>query len=195
MQRSEFYIRFLVFAALAIGAVPAWAHAGHADIEGFVHAAMHPWTGVDHVLAALACGMVGAHVGGRAGATVLCAYIAGLVAGSLLNGSGPAWLVEVALGLSVATIGVLLLRPAMTGARFAVATAAGFAVFHGFAHQMEVGGQAPFFATAAGFTLSTGVLLLAGFGLQRALRVLGVARGAVAWPLAATGALLVLRSY
>jgi urease accessory protein len=192
-QRTLFFRRFLTLAVLAVVGSPAWAHEGHGELSRFVAAAVHPWTGADHVLSALVTGMVGAHVGGRRGAAVLFAYLGGLLTGALLFGSAPPWL-QAALGISVTVMGLMLLQPAMAGARLAICMAAGFAALHGMAHFSDAGGQVPV-AAAAGLALSTGLLLLTGLGLQAALRLSGVAASRVAWPLAATGAMLVLGTF
>src|SRR5215831_6851722 len=52
--------------ALTLLPIAASAHVGVGDTHGFVHGFSHPVSGIDHVLAMVAVGLLAAHLGGRA---------------------------------------------------------------------------------------------------------------------------------
>ena len=127
-------------AALAGVALPALAHAGDATLGGFMQALAHPWSGADHLLAALTAGMLAAHLGRRAGTALCAAYLFGLISGALLATGAAPQFAESLLGASVAALALLMLRPAHGAGRFsAVGAAALFALLHGLVHQLERG--------------------------------------------------------
>lgn len=179
---------------LTLAALPVRAHGGPELSSGFLAAVVHPWTGADHLLAAVAAGLLAAHLGGRAGAAVLGAFLAGLLAGAAAAAAGwggsPA---EALLGLSVAGLGMLLCMPAARGGALGGLAVFAFAAVHGHAHQLE-SGMGPLSMPMAGLLLSSAVLVgLGGFAGGGALRA-GLRRAALALPLAALGGLLTLRA-
>jgi urease accessory protein len=53
-------------AAFVLAPTAALAHAGHGDASGLMNGVSHPITGIDHVLAMVAVGVLAAQHGGRA---------------------------------------------------------------------------------------------------------------------------------
>ena len=179
---------------LTLVTLPARAHGGHELSSGFLAAVAHPWTGADHLFATVAAGLLAMHLGGRAGAAVVGAFLAGLLAGVAAGAAGwggsPA---EALLGLSVAGLGLLLWLPAARGRALGGLAAFAFAAVHGHAHQLE-GGMGPLSAPMAGLLLSSAALvLLGGLAGRGALRA-GLRRAALALPLGALGGMLTLRA-
>jgi urease accessory protein len=158
----------LGIAALGLPAL-ALAHVGSdgGSHHGFAAGFMHPFTGIDHLLAMLLIGVWSASLTRRWWLAPL-AFASMLLVGALLAGAGlqmPA--VEPAIALSLVLLGALLAARTAWPATAMAAVAAMFALFHGAAHGVElVGLQA-----LAGMVLATALLhatgLLAGAALRR----------------------------
>jgi len=151
---------------IAVTALPAAAHVGHGEVHGLVHGFMHPISGLDHMLAMVAVGMLAAIMGGRALWIVPLSFMAMMAVGGALAiaGLGVPY-VELGISLSVVVLGaaVALQWPLPVGA--AVALAGVFAVFHGYAHGAEMPVDASGASYGAGFLAATGLLHLAGIGI------------------------------
>lgn len=171
---------FLLMPALIPAA--ALAHPGHHGATApFTDGWMHPLGGADHILAMVAVGLWAATAADRRGIWALpLAFVAAMLAGGALGATGihlpavePMILASsIILGLAVA----LALRPSLG---FALPVVALFGLVHGHAHGVEGPGSG-LLAYAAGFTLATAALHLAGIGLGRlgAARMLGAATAA-----------------
>jgi urease accessory protein len=129
-----------VLAAFLVCAIPATllAHtgpdAGAHHGSSFVAGLLHPLTGVDHLVAMLAIGVLGAFMARRWWLlpSVFCAV---LLAGSLIGPSGlSASVVEPAIALSVLALGLLIAmrKPLPVGVMVPLVSA--FAFVHGVAH-------------------------------------------------------------
>jgi hypothetical protein len=55
-----------LIAAFVLAPAIALAHPGHGETSGLAYGLAHPISGIDHVLAMVAVGLLSAHVGGRA---------------------------------------------------------------------------------------------------------------------------------
>ena len=126
---------------------------------------VHPFTGVDHILAMVAVGLWAAHLGKRAAFALPLVFPAMMLVGGTLANSGvslPA--IEPLIAISVITLGVLIAAQI----RFSLIASASliglFATFHGYAHISESAGTAvvPY---SMGFIASTLVLHLVGVAL------------------------------
>lgn len=147
----------------------ALAHVGGdgGSHHGFTAGFMHPFTGIDHLLAMLVIGVWSASLSRRWWLAPL-AFAAMLLVGALLAGTGlqlPA--VEPAIALSLVLLGALLAARTAWPAAAMAAVAALFALFHGAAHGVELQGL----QALAGMVLATALLhatgLLAGAALRR----------------------------
>jgi len=153
-------------AAATFAATPALAHVGLGDHDGLMHGLAHPIGGLDHLLAMLGGGLLAVQVGGRGLWLVPLAFVGMMVAGGLLGFAGADLpLVETAIAVSVLVLGTLIALDVKMPAALAMALVGGFAVFHGYAHGMELPeGSAPL-SYAAGFVVATGLLHAAGIGV------------------------------
>jgi urease accessory protein len=143
----------------------AGAHHGSAFVAGL----LHPLTGVDHLVAMLAIGVLGAFMAQRWWLlpSVFCAV---LLAGSLIGLSGlSAPVVEPAIALSVLALGLLIAMRKPLPARVMVALVSAFAFVHGVAH-----GEA-FAQTAATPWLAVAGMLVASIALHGAGVIAGLA--------------------
>ena len=127
---------------------------------------MHPLTGLDHVLAMVAVGLFAAQLGGRALWITPLSFMAMLVVGALLAMMHIAVpLVEVGIAFSIISLGVVLLFGVGLPTVGAMALVGFFAIFHGYAHGLELPNTASAFSYGVGFVLATGLLHLAGITL------------------------------
>lgn len=156
--------------------VIAQAHPGHAGLalrDGF----LHPWLGVDHLLAMLAVGLWARQLQGASAngsqpgspGTVLMlpvlfmlAVAVGALLGKQLGGDS---LVETLVATSLIALGALL----AVARRLPLATTAilvlSMGLAHGWAHGAEMPADAPMQAFFGGFLSATALLHLCGIGL------------------------------
>jgi urease accessory protein len=152
-------------AALAMVPTIALAHPGSLD-HGLTDGIMHPLTGLDHVLAMVAVGLFAAQLGGRALWITPLSFMAMLVVGALLAMMHIAVpLVEVGIAFSIISLGVVLLFGVGLPTVGAMTLVGFFAIFHGYAHGLELPNTASAFSYGVGFVLATGLLHLAGITL------------------------------
>jgi urease accessory protein len=182
----------LAITVLATGV--ALAHPGHPDSTMNGSASMaagfaHPFSGIDHLLAMLAVGLWAAQNKQRALWVLPLAFPLMMVMGALLAFSGvqvPG--VETGIAASVAVLGLLIafaVRMPLWGSTLVVSL---FAMFHGYAHGVELphGSSAALYGT--GFIVATALLHAAGLGIglvagqkmaDRVVRIGGVGIAAV----------------
>jgi urease accessory protein len=145
----------------------AAAHPGgpvhhHDAVSALVAGVVHPFSGLDHLVAMVAVGLWSA-LGARRTWVAPAAFVAALLAGALLGRSGVAVpAVEPMIAASLLAFGLLLMARLRLAAGATVALVTGFAFFHGAAHGTELaGGHAG--SALAGMVAAT--LLLHGAGL------------------------------
>jgi len=182
------YTRALALLAFTLTPTLAHAHPGHAghdEVGGIGWGLMHPFTGLDHLLAMVAVGLWAVQLGGRALWALPAAFVGTMCLGGLMGMNGAVLpLVEPMILTSVLALGALI---AFT-VRLPLAACAGVvalsALFHGQAHGAEMPVGASGWMTALGFVAATTALhvtgVLGGLGLQkfaqsRAVRVAGAA--------------------
>jgi len=158
----------LALIALCLFAGTASAHTGDHAATGFAGGLTHPLLGLDHLLAMVAIGLWAAQQGGRALWAVPAAFVGAMGLGGVLAWSGGVLPhVETVIALSVLVLGLLI----ATRRRWAVTTgmmiAAVFALFHGYAHGLEMPQAASPTLYAVGFVLAT--VCLHGGGIASSL--------------------------
>lgn len=158
--------------ALASGS--AAAHSLDAGGGGLAAGLAHPFLGLDHLLAMLAVGLWAVEHSGRARWAIPGAFAGATTVGAALAAAGivlPA--AEVAIAVSVVILGLLVAARHTPSLPAAMALAGAFAVFHGFAHGMEMQQATAPLAAVAGFVVGTTLLHAAGFlsgvAMRRAL--------------------------
>jgi len=145
-------------------AAPAWAHPGHEGGAGF----LHPFTGVDHLLAMVGVGMWAwmLSVQRRSAAFMVpAAFLAMMAIGAAAGFAGIKLpLVEAGILASVFLLGGLVLAAVRLPLAAAMIVVGLFAVFHGYAHAIEAPSVSPGGYILA-FLSATAVLIGGGFGL------------------------------
>lgn len=163
-------LRIAVLVASFFAAVPAHAHPFHGAGD-FAAGLVHPFLGLDHLLAMLAIGVWAARSGARAVWAVPCAFVVAMLAGFAFAMAGlvlPA--VEPMIAASVLVLGLLVASRRQLAASVCMLVAGAFAVSHGFAHAVEIPSVAAAWSYAAGFVVATVALHLIGLGLGGSLR-------------------------
>ena len=181
--------RAIVLTVLCLFAGTAYAHPGHAP-TGFAGGLAHPFQGVDHLFAMVAIGLWAAQQGGRALWAVPSAFVGAMGLGGALAWSGGVLPhVETGIALSVLALGLLIATRYRASVATGMAIAGVFALFHGYAHGLEMPRAASPVPYALGFVLATaclhGIGIAGGLIGRRALRVAGLG-------IAATGAALLV---
>lgn len=155
---------FVIFFVLAPAA--ALAHPGHDGAGGLAHGFVHPLTGIDHVLAMIAVGVLAAQYGGRALWLVPMSFLVAMAAAGAIGMAGiPVQIVEAGIGLSVVVLGLMIAFQIRPPTLVAMVVVGFFALFHGYAHGSEMPGGLAGLSFAAGFLGATALLLGAGVGL------------------------------
>jgi urease accessory protein len=158
----------LAAAFLALAPAAASAHPGH-EAAGLAQGFMHPLGGFDHIIAMVAVGLLAARLGGRALWLVPASFVVAMTVAGFAASTGVALpYVETGITVSVVVLGAV----AVFGMAMPVAAAMGlvafFAVFHGYAHGLEMPETASGLAYGAGFVAATALLhgVGIGFGLM-----------------------------
>lgn len=151
----------------------AWAHtAGDSAGAGFLTGFTHPLGGLDHLLAMLAVGIWGAQLRSPAIWLLPVAFPQVMALGGVAGILGvPLIGTELGVTVSVVALGSMIAldrRPPLWAALLLVAF---FAVFHGYAHGIELPGQTGAVAYSAGFVTATGLIHLTGIGIGFAIKL------------------------
>jgi urease accessory protein len=163
-QMTQFK-RVLVLAGFVLAAtsVGAEAHPGHLGAQGFIAGLAHPFSGFDHIIAMVAVGFLAARLGGHALWAVPATFVALMAMGGLWAISGlPMVFVETGIFASMIVLPAVALLRWKTPVAMAMALVGFFAVFHGYAHGLEMPADVSGFEFGAGFVVATALLHIAG---------------------------------
>jgi len=150
----------------------ALAHTGAGHIAGLADGFMHPVTGLDHLLIAIAAGFWAGRSGNHGVADM--AYFLSLLLGGMLLGA-------VCLAfpqLQISTILVLMLTVAFIALSiaapqyFAYVFFGAFAVYHGVVHMLEMPAAVTAMGYMSGLLFSTGLILMLGLILRHVVAIL-----------------------
>ena len=157
--------RFLTAILLFGTSSMALAHPGH-DLSGFSAGLMHPFSGLDHLLAMVAVGLWAAQSGGHRIWLLPATFMAMLAAGA---GIAMHWqslpMVDAGIAVSVLALGLLIALSLQLPVMFSVAITALFGLLHGYAHGLELPGSAAPLEYALGFLAATAALHFSGITL------------------------------
>jgi urease accessory protein len=158
---------------LLCGSLPAsvMAHTG-GEAHSFLAGALHPLSGLDHLLAMLAVGLLAGHGGGRMRWWLPMSFVMAMAGGAVLGAKGVnVPFVELGIALSLIVFGSALVLKQSLRAPTLVALTAGFALFHGHAHGTEMGVGLTAVPYALGFMLATALLHAVGVLLTMKARL------------------------
>ena len=163
--------RFILILSCTLFPPLALAHGGNGE-SGLVAGLLHPFTGLDHLLAALACGIwmkCRLEIPPDQGMGV---FLLPLLAGMLLGANGLTGLyLEGLLSATVVLLAVLLLPGVQLRRNLGIGLAASLALLQGLAHGGEIVGLSlEGSITALAVCISTGLLLAGGYVLASGFR-------------------------
>ncbi len=160
-------IRLTVFGLLCFSARSSLAHAGVHEAVGFQAGFIHPFSGIDHLLAMISAGVLAAQMKGKARWQLPLLFLSAMGVGAIPGLLGivmPG--IELGIATSLAVFGIViacaLSMPFWMGAMLVAA----FGIVHGAAHGMEMQYQVTPGFYAAGFLLATASLQLIGLSMS-----------------------------
>ena len=162
--------RFPTAIILMLASSVAFAHPGH-NVSGLAAGLMHPFTGMDHLLAMVAVGLWAARGGNRKVWLLPATFMTTLVLGAVIAMQWPSLpMVETGIAVSVLALGLLVSLSMQLPAMPSVAIIALFGLLHGYAHGLELPESAAPAAYALGFLAATASLHLGGIAVGIASR-------------------------
>ncbi|MGB5446126.1 MAG: HupE/UreJ family protein [Psychromonas sp.] len=130
---------------------------------GFVSGFNHPVLGFDHLLAMLSVGVLSAQMGGKAIWKIPATFVIVMLFGGIFGINGVGFVsVELGIVCSVLALGVAIAASKKLPSSIAMAFVGFFAVFHGYAHGIEMPYLAEPALYASGFVVGTAVIHIAG---------------------------------
>jgi len=146
----------------------AGAHSMGAEGAGFITGLAHPFMGLDHLLAMLAVGIWAAQTGGSAVWRLPLSFVVMMAVAALISANGfslPA--LEPFIAGSVVLLGLMVVFAIRLPINFSMLLVGLFAVFHGYAHGLEMPQASSAIQYGSGFVLATALLHLIGIGLGK----------------------------
>lgn len=145
---------------------PASAHMGTGLPGGIASGFRHPFTGWDHLLAMVSVGIWGAFLGRPLIYALPVIFPVMMVGGAALGMFAvPVPSPEPGVAASVLVLGLCIALAVRARTWVACTIVAAFAVFHGYAHGVELPSAADPVGYSVGFVLATGILHVCGIGI------------------------------
>jgi len=179
-QMKRTFILATTFAGLF--ATPVLAHPGHTVAGDLATGLMHPFLGLDHILAMLAVGLLAVQSGGKAKFALPALFVGVMIVGGYAGLSAlNVPFVEQGILASVILLGVVIAAGGKLSLGISAPMVAAFALFHGAAHGMEMAVDTSAMAYGSGMIAASTLLHFAGMGVgQFAPHLLRYAGAAVA---------------
>ena len=187
--------RSLMTILLLVAVPPLAAHTTGGAIGGLGSGLGHPFIGVDHLLAMLAVGMWAYQLGGSSMWKVPLAFVLTLLVGVSIGLTGLSLpFIEPMIAASVMVFGLLIAMRSRVAPVLASMLVALFALFHGYAHGIEMPLAATPLTYVAGFSLATiglhGLGVMFAYVIHRTTHTMLMRVGGIG--LAGTGLLLLV---
>ena len=159
-------MRLFCLYVLCLFPAVAFAHAPDGAGGGFLTGFLHPILGYDHLIAMVAVGLWGAFLGDRALWILPIVFPSIMAVGAAVGILGIGLpLVEVIIALSGVVLGALIVLKLKAPLQIAMVLVGIFALFHGYAHGLEMPEQTSVVTYGAGFVVGTGLLHMVGIAL------------------------------
>jgi len=153
----------LLFLGAVLSAPPALAHEQAGVAGGLLSGFLHPFGGVDHLIAMVAVGLWGAQLGAPAIWLLPIAFPLVMAIGGVLGVLRVALPApEMMIAFSALLLGGVVAMRFRAPLGLAAVFVSVFAIFHGYAHGAELPGAADPLAYGVGFVTATGLLHLLG---------------------------------
>ena len=170
-MKAKIFLSLLGLFTYAAILPAAEAHTFGAYNAGLTAGLAHPFLGLDHLLAMIAVGIWAGQLGGRAVWLVPLTFVSVMSAAAALGSFGIILpMVEPAIACSVLVLGLLIAGSVRLPATASVGIVGLFAVFHGYAHGLELPQAASPILYGIGFVLATSLLHCLGIGFARSSR-------------------------
>ena len=157
---------FLLLCLLGLLPLVAQAHEEVGIATGFASGFLHPLFGLDHVVAMVAVGLLGAIMGPPALWLLPVVFPLVMAFGGVLGVIGvPLPGIEVGIALSGIVLGLLVAFAVRPNVWIATILVGAFAIFHGHAHGTELPHATSPLAYGLGFVFATGMLHLSGIAI------------------------------
>ena len=161
---------------LMLSIIPVFAQAHVLSGIGFGNGALHPLSGIDHLLAMVAVGIVSVQLGRKYVLVIPLMFVSLMVLGGVLGIYGFSLpFVEIGIALSVLFSGLAIVLSRKISIKITMSLIALSAIFHGHAHGSEMSVIANPLLYTAGFVLSTAALhfsgvLMGNFAVKTSIR-------------------------
>ncbi len=165
---------FALAATLSLVSNPVLAHTGIGSVSGVAAGFGHPISGLDHILAMIAVGILAAQLGGRSVWFVPAAFVGMMIVGGFLGVANVAIpFVEQGITGSVIILGLVIAVGRQMPMAIAMTMVGVLAIFHGHAHGTEIPVNASGMEYGVGFAMATALLHAAGIGLNAGMQKYG----------------------
>jgi len=159
---------FLAAVLSVLAATPALADAGHTMGADLVAGLIHPFMGLDHILAMFAVGMLAVQSGGKAKIILPTLFVSGMAIGGYVGLSALSIpFMEQVIIASVILLGIVIALGGKLPLGASALMVITFALFHGAAHGIEMPIDTSIIAYGLGILSATA--LLHAFGIGAAL--------------------------
>ncbi|MCB6182396.1 HupE/UreJ family protein [Leeia sp. TBRC 13508] len=156
--------KYLPAVAMGAMATVASAHPGHAETVSFLTGALHPLTGLDHLLVMFGVGVWAAQQEKSASLAIPVTFVLVMMLSGIAGYLGVTLpRVETGIASSVVLIGLLVAFAIRLPAWIGMLMTTVFAVFHGHAHGSEYSESHGFWLYGLGFALVTAALHASGY--------------------------------
>ncbi len=155
----------ILVSAMLLLALPAvaMAHTGAGATHGFAHGFGHPISGIDHIAAMVLVGALGWQIGGSARWLLPTTFVLCMALGGVAGVSGLALpLVEIGIASSIIVLGLMIAFSWKASIVLTMAIVGAGAIFHGYAHGLEMPESAGGLQYALGFMMATTLLHIGG---------------------------------
>ena len=146
----------------------AGAHPLGAEGAGFITGLAHPFMGLDHILAMIAVGIWAAQTGGSAIWRLHLSFIVMMTVAALFSANGlsiPS--LEPLIAGSVVLLGLMVVFAIRLPVHMSMVLVGLFAVFHGYAHGLEMPQASSAILYGSGFVMATALLHTFGIVLGK----------------------------
>jgi len=186
-MKMKVLLSLLVFAVMT----NVEAHPLHMPDAGLAAGLAHPFIGLDHLLAMIAVGIWAGQLGGRSTWLVPLSFVSIMGAAAVLGSYGQALpLVESGIATSVLILGLLVVGMVRLPLSASIAIVGLFAVFHGYAHGLELPLASSATLYGLGFISATVLLHGLGIGFAASTRRYQIAQRLAGVSLMVSGGLL-----
>ena len=159
----------LALSVTLLSTIPgAGAHTLGAEGASFITGLAHPFMGLDHLLSMIAVGIWAAQTGGSALWRLPLSFIVMMAVAALIGASGfslPS--LEPLIAGSVVFLGLMLVFAIRLPINLSMILVGLFAIFHGYAHGLEMPQASSAILYGDGFVLATALLHLVGIILGK----------------------------